>query len=73
MAKLTKAQGELLSWLASQQKGVTDITDERLISGLIGRGLALKFYETEGDLLYPVWTITKLGRIALASEGGDRT
>lgn len=72
MAKLTKAQKQLLAWLASQQKGVTDITDDRLINSLIGRGLAFKFYETEGDLLYPVWTITEAGRTALASEGGDR-
>lgn len=72
MAKLTKAQKELLAWLASQQKGVTDITDERLISRLIGRGLALKFFETEGEALYPVWTITEAGRTALASSGGGR-
>ena len=71
MVKLTKAQRNFLEWLGSQPNGVVDITDERIASPLIDRGLALKFFETQGAILRPVWTITSAGRAALADGGRD--
>lgn len=63
--KLTKAQRELLQWIGSQKAGVTDITDERLVRRLVERDLVLKFFETAGGGLSPVWSITPAGRAAL--------
>lgn len=63
--KLTRAQRELLSWVGSQEGGVTGITDESLVRRLIGKGLVLKFFETTGLELSPVWAITPAGRLAL--------
>jgi hypothetical protein len=66
--KLTKAQLRVLDWLSSQPNGVFDITDERSVSRLVERGMVLKFFETEGSALRPVWTITEAGRAALSDE-----
>lgn len=65
MAKLTKTQLEILKWLNTQPRGVVDVSDESVMSRLISRGLAFKFFESDGGELTPVWTITEAGRLAL--------
>ena len=68
--KLTKAQRTFLDWLAGNPDGVIDITDETIARPLVERGLALKFFESNGELFRPVWAITKSGRAAL--KGNSR-
>jgi len=64
---LSEAQRQVLAWFGSQPNGVIDITDERIVNRLIERDLVFKFYETDGDVLRPVWSITPAGRAALGA------
>ncbi len=68
---LSEAQRRVLEWLGSQPNGVIDITDERSVSRLVERGMVLKFFETEGSVLRPVWTITPAGRAALGGKDSE--
>lgn len=67
MSGLTKAQRDLLSWIESTS-GVIDITDESLVNRLISKGFVLKFFESNGGELRPVWCITEAGRQALEAQ-----
>lgn len=70
--RLTEAQREFLVWLGSQPAGVVDITDERISSRLVAQGLVLKFFESDGGPLTPIWTITPAGRAALEASNADK-
>lgn len=63
--KLTKPQRDVLECIGSQKHGVTDISDETIVRCLVDKGLVLKFFESAGLSLDPVWTITEAGRSAL--------
>lgn len=70
--RLSKASRELLTWIGSCPQGVIDISDESVVRRLVDKGLVLKFFETTGSDLSPIWTITEAGRQALRSSDGGK-